>query len=181
MSELATIRASQREKAQKVALVQEKFKAAKMAIVTDYRGLTVAQLTRLRRDIREVAGEYQVIKNTLVRRALRETSYASLDHLLEGPTGWVFAYEDPVALSKAVVKFSDENDKLKIKGGWFEGEFLDQSKVKVLARMPSRPELQAKLLRVIQAPSVQLLRLVQEPGARVARLIERLKAGKSES
>ncbi|MFQ5902983.1 MAG: 50S ribosomal protein L10 [Candidatus Binatia bacterium] len=181
MVELATKSSSREEKARKVAAVQEKLKAAKMTIVTEYRGLTVAQMTRLRREIRQASGEYQVIKNTLVRRALKDTAYGSLDHLLEGPTGWVFGYEDPVTLSKALVKFIADNQKLTIKGGLLEGEFMDQAKVKVLAQMPSRSELQAKLLALMQAPAVQLLWLIQEPGARVTRLLETLRKEKSES
>ncbi len=181
MAELATGASNLEGKAKTVATVQEKFKAAKMAIVTEYRGLTVAQMTRLRREIRQASGEYQVIKNTLVRRALKDTVYGSLDRLLEGPTGWVFGYDDPVLLSKTLVKFVEENEKLTIKGGLLEGEFMDQAKVKVLARMPSRPELQATLLALMQAPAVQLLRLIQEPGARVVRLLETLRKGKSEA
>ena len=73
-----------------------------MAIVTEYRGLTVAQMTKLRREIRQASGEYQVIKNTLVRRALKDTVYGDLEKLLEGPNGWVFAYDDPVVLSKTL-------------------------------------------------------------------------------
>ena len=180
MAELEVVRASHGEKGEAVAFVHEKFKTAKMAIVTEYRGLSVAQMTRLRRAIRDASGEYQVIKNTLVRRALKDTAYGSLDRLLDGPNGWVFAYDDPVMLSKALVKFADDNDKLAIKGGVFEGQFMEPAKVKVLAQMPSKPELQAKLLALIQAPATQLVRLVQEPGARVVRLLETLRKGKSE-
>jgi large subunit ribosomal protein L10 len=180
MAELETMRASHGEKAETVAVVHEKFKTAKMAIVTQYRGLSVAQMTRLRREIREASGEYQVIKNTLVRRALQDTGYDTLNRLLDGPNGWVFAYNDPVMLSKALVKFADDNDKLAIKGGFFEGQFMEPAKVKVLAQMPSKPELQARLLALIQAPATQLARLVQEPGARMVRLLETLRKAKSE-
>jgi large subunit ribosomal protein L10 len=180
MAELQTARASHAEKAETVAAVHERFRAAKIAIATEYRGLTVAQMTRLRREIRLAAGEYQVIKNTLVRRALQDTAYGALERLLEGPNGWVFAYEDPVALSKMLVKFGDDHDKLKIKGAVFEGEFMDPARVKVLAQMPSKPELQAKLLATIQAPATQLARLMQEPGARVVRLLESLRKTKAE-
>jgi large subunit ribosomal protein L10 len=157
------------------------FKSAKIAIVTEYRGLTVAQMTRLRREIRQASGEYQVIKNTLVRRAFKDTSYDSLERLLQGPNGWVFGYEDPVMLSKALVKFVEENEKLTIKGGVFEGEFMDPAKVKILSQMPSRPELQAKLLALMQAPATHLVRLIQEPGARVVRLLETLRKSKAEA
>jgi large subunit ribosomal protein L10 len=180
MAELENARASHGEKAETVAAVHERLRSAKMAIVTEYRGLTVAQITRLRREIRQASGEYRVIKNTLVRRALKDTGYGALEMLLQGPNGWVFAYDDPVLLSKALVKFADDNEKIKIKGGVFEGEFLDPAKVKVLAQMPSKPELQAKLLAMIQAPATQLLRTIQEPGARVVRLIESIRKSKSE-
>ena len=93
----------------------------------------------------------------------------------------VGCYDDPVMLAKMLVKFvEDNNEKLTIKGGVFEGEFMDPAKVKFLARMPSKPELQAKLLAMIQAPATQLVRLMQEPGARVVRLLETLRKGKSE-
>ena len=180
MAELETARASHAEKAETVAAVQERLKAAKLAIVTQYRGLNVDQMTRLRREIRQASGEYQVIKNTLVKRALKGSAYADLERLLEGPNGWVFAYDDPVVLSKALIKFADENEKLAIKGGVFEGQFMDPAKVKVLSQMPSKPELQAKVLATIQAPATQLARLFQEPGARVVRLLEVLRKGKAE-
>lgn len=180
MADLETARASHGEKAETVAAVHERLKAAKMAIVTEYRGLTVAQMTRLRREIRQASGEYQVIKNTLVRRALKDTAYGDLERLLQGPNGWVLAYDDPVMLTKALVKFADDNGKLAIKGGVFEGQFMEPAKVKVLAQMPSKPELQAKLLAIINAPATQLVRLIQEPGARVVRLLETLRKGKSE-
>jgi large subunit ribosomal protein L10 len=180
MVELENVRAGHGEKAETVAVVHHKFATAKMAVATEYRGLSVAQMTKLRREIRQASGEYQVIKNTLVRRALKDTAYGSLGGLLEGPNGWVFAYDDPILLSKALVKFVDDNEKFRIKGAVFEGEFMDPAKVKTLAQMPSKPELQAKLLALIQAPATQLVRLVQEPGARVVRLLETLRKAKSE-
>ena len=180
MAELETVRASHGAKSETVAAVHEKFKAAKMAVVTEYRGLTVSQMTRLRREIREASGEYKVIKNTLVRRALKDTGYGSLDVMLEGPNGWVFAYDDPVLLSKTLVKFSEDHDKLRIKGAVFEGQMMDPAKVKVLAQMPSKPELQAQLLALVQAPATQLVRLIQEPASRVVRLLDAARKGKTE-
>jgi large subunit ribosomal protein L10 len=180
MSETELVRASHGEKAETIGAVHERLRSAKMAVVTEYRGLTVAQMTRLRREIREASGEYQVIKNTLVRRALDGTAFGDLEKLLEGPNGWVFAYEDPVILSKALIKFADDHDKLTIKGGVFEGRFMDTAAVKALSQMPSKPELQAKLLAMINAPATQLVRLMQEPGARVVRLLESVRKSKSE-
>ena len=171
---------NQQQKAENIAAVKGKFDAAKMAIVTEYRGLTVGQMAELRREIYGAEGEYKVIKNTMVRLALKDGGYASLGSLLNGPNGWVFAYQDPITLSKVLVKFSEQYEMLKIKGGVLEGEFLEPEKVKSLATMPSRPELQAKLLALMQAPATQLVRLIQEPGARVARLLETIRKGKSE-
>lgn len=180
MSEVEAARAGHGAKAETVAAVHRRLKSAKMAIITEYRGLTVAQMTRLRRDIRDASGEYQVIKNTIVRRALGDTAYGELEKFLKGPNGWVFAYDDPVPLSKALIKFADDTDKLRIKGGMFEGRFMDPASVKVLSQMPSKPELQAKVLAMINAPATQLLRLVQEPGARIVRLLESVRKTKSE-
>ncbi len=178
MSEVQVARASHGEKAQTVSAVHQLLRSAKMAVVTEYRGLTVAQMTKLRREIRDASGEYQVIKNTLVRRALKDTAFGDLEKLLAGPNGWVFAYDDPVMLSKALIKFADGNDKLAIKGGMFEGRFMDPAGVKVLSQMPSKPELQAKLLAMINAPATQLLRTIQEPGAQMVRLLESLRRTK---
>jgi len=164
----------------RVTEVQDKFKAANMAIVTEYRGLTVTQMVQLRREICAASGEYKVFKNTMVRLALKDGVFSSLENLLKGPNGWVFSYEDPVSLAKTLVKFSEQHQMLKIKGGILEGEFLEPAKVKDLAKMPSRQELQAKLLALMQAPGTQLVRLIQEPGARVVRLLETIRKTKSE-
>jgi large subunit ribosomal protein L10 len=180
MSEVQVVRAHHGEKAETVAAVHQLLKSAKMAIVTEYRGLSVAQMTNLRREIRGASGEYQVIKNTLVRRALKDTAFGDLEKLLEGPNGWVFGYDDPVVLSKTLIKFADGNDKLAIKGGMFEGRFMDPAGVKVLSQMPSKQELQARLLAMINAPATQLLRTIQEPGARMVRLLESLRKTKGE-
>lgn len=180
MSEAQVVRAGYGEKSEAVNAIHERLKSAKMAIVTEYRGLTVAQMTKLRGEVRQVSGEYQVIKNTLVRRALKDTVYGDLEKLLEGPNGWVFAYDDPVLLSKTLLKFAEDNDKLTIKGGVFEGRFMDPAGVKVLSQMPSKPELQAKLLATINAPATQLLRTIQEPGAQMVRLLESLRKTKGE-
>jgi len=179
--ELATRSSTLEEKRRQMAEFQEKLKSAKMAVLTEYRGLTVAQMARLRRELRQVSGEYKVIKNTLGVQALKGTTYGPLEKLLEGPTGWVFAYEDPVVLSKVLVKFFEEHPKLTIKAGLLEGALLSREQLKGLAKMPSRPELLAKLLALMQAPAVQLLRLVQEPGARVVRLLEDVRKGKEQA
>ncbi|MGH7848592.1 MAG: 50S ribosomal protein L10 [Candidatus Binatia bacterium] len=178
MTDSEIVRSGFQDKGEKTQAIGTKLQLAKMALITEYRGLTVAQMTRLRRELRAVSGEYKIVKNTLVRRALKETSYQALEKHLQGPTGWVLSYEDPVALSKVLVKFIDDNAKLRIKGGMLEGQALDQAQVKELAKMPGKKEISAKLLAVMQAPAGQLLRLVQEPGARVVRLLEAARRSK---
>lgn len=168
------------EKIETVSEFQGKFSNATVAIVTEYRGLSVGKMTQLRRDIRSVMGEYRIVKNSLARLALEDTAYRSLDKFLQGPNGWVLGYEDPVSLSKALIKFAEQNEALVIKAGVVEGELLDRAAVGELAKMPSRPELQAKLLSLMQAPAVQLLRTMQEPGAELVRLMEALRKKNAE-
>ena len=111
---------------------------------------------------------------------MKEGEFSGLEPLLKGPNGWVFAYRDPVSLSKALVKFSEQYAMLKIKGGVLDGEYLGPEKVKDLAKLPSREGLQAQLLSLMQAPATHLVRLIQEPGARVARLLEMVRKSKPE-
>jgi large subunit ribosomal protein L10 len=163
------------EKGACVAELQQRFEAAKLAVVTDYRGLTAGQLDRIRSEIRAAEGEYRVAKNTLTRRAIADTDAREIGSLLSGPTAFVFAYQDPLAVAKILVRFAGEHKALEIKGGVFEGEFLAPEAVKGLAELPSREQLLGHLLAALQAPAVQLLRTLQEPAARMARLVDALR------
>ncbi len=166
------------EKTAVVGEFKERFTNATMAVVTDYRGLSVGKMTQLRCDVREAAGEYRIAKNNLVRLAIRETSYQALEDCLTGPNGWVFAYDDPVVLSKALVRFAEQNQELTIKGAVLDGELLEPVRFKGLASLPSLPELQAQVLSLMQAPASRLLRTIQEPGGQLVRLLDALKEGK---
>jgi large subunit ribosomal protein L10 len=139
--------------------------------VTEYRGLTVAQLNKLRRELQAIGATYRVSKNTLTRLAIRETAFAKLDALLRGPTGVVTSGKDPVAVAKILVRFAEQHDKLKISGGVLDGEPLAAAGVNALAKLPSREILLAQLLGLLQAPASQLLRTIQEPGASLVRLL----------
>lgn len=149
-----------------------------MAVVTDYRGLSVSEMTQLRCDVRDAAGEYKIAKNNLVRLAIRDTAYQELEDFLTGPNGWVFAYDDPVGLSKALVRFADQNDALTIKGAVLDGALLEPAQVKGLATLPTLPELQAQLLSLMQAPASRLLQTIQEPGGQLVRLLEAFRKSK---
>ena len=122
-----------------------------------------------------------MIKNTLVRRALEDTAFGDLERLLEGPNGWVFAYDDPVVLSKTLVKFADDNEKFAIKGGVFEGEFMDPGAGQGLVADAEQARAAGQVARDDHAPATQLVRLIQEPGARMVRLIERTRPQKSQA
>jgi large subunit ribosomal protein L10 len=160
------------EKSELVSDLEQKLKAAKVALVTRYDRLTVAQVDRLRREVRGVNGECRVAKNTLARRALASTSYGAAEKWLEGPTAFVLGYEDPIAVTKVIAKWAEtETEKFIIKGGLFEGEVLEAKGVVELAKTPSKDVLRAKLLGVLQAPASKLVRLLNEPGAQLARLM----------
>jgi len=166
---------------QKTAVIAEladRLSGASLGVVTEYRGLTVAQLNKLRRELQGAGASYRVTKNTLTRRAIKETAFAKLDELLRGPTGLVTTAKDPVAVAKILVRFAEQNDKLKINGGVLDGEPLPASSVSALAKLPSREVLIAQLLGLLQAPASQLLRTIQEPGASLVRLLGAIEKAK---
>lgn len=141
-----------KEKQQVVADVTEKFRGSACTVITDYRGLSVADVTELRKQLREAGIEYQVLKNTLCRRATAEAELTDLDVHLAGPTAIAFSKEDPVTPAKILNDFAKKNEHLKIKGGIVEGKIVDYSQIKALAELPSREGLLSMLLSVLQAP-----------------------------
>jgi len=139
------------EKQQLVSDVSAKLRESSCTVVADYRGLTVAQVTQLRKNLREAGVEFQVLKNTLVRRATAEAELTDLDSVLTGPTAIAFS-KDIIAPAKILNDFAKKNDKLQIKGGVVEGRVVDQAQIKALADLPSREGLLSMLLSVLQAP-----------------------------
>ena len=164
------------EKATSVATLHERFKKATVTLLATSQGLNVTKMQRLRRAVKQAGGEYKVAKNTFARRALQDTGFAGLHDLLDGPTGLIFGYADPVTVTKALVRFAEENEKVAIKAAVLDGELLQPAAVSELAKMPGREALLAALLRLMQAPAVQLLRTVQEPGARLVRVLDHVRA-----
>lgn len=128
--------------------------------VVDYRGLTVKEIQELRTSIREAEAGMKVYKNTLMHIALQELELPNLDALLEGPSAFVFAGEDPVASAKALKDFAKKNQNLVIKGGMMDGLFVDAAQVEAIASLPSREELIAKLLGTISNPLVKTVRVL---------------------
>ena len=168
------------EKTAVISAIQGRLRESNLAVMTEYRGLTVAQMNRLRRELKQVGAVYQVTKNTLTRRALKDTAFEKLAELLQGPTGMVTTDQDPIVVAKVLVKFAEQHDKLKITGGVLDGSVLEARTVSDLAKLPSREVLMAQLLGLIQAPATQLLRTMQEPGARLVRLLGALERRKSD-
>jgi len=144
-----------------VAELTKKLAAVKGAVLTDYRGLTVAQDTKLRRKLREAGVEYRVVKNTMARIAARELGLEGLDPYLEGPTAIAMSFADPVAPAKIISQFSKENKILEIKAGVVEGKVIDVAGVRALASLPSRQVLLAMLSNGMQAPIVGVVNVLQ--------------------
>ncbi|UKS25604.1 50S ribosomal protein L10 [Paenibacillus sp. HWE-109] len=140
------------EKEQAVAEVTEKFKASASTIIADYRGLNVAQVTQLRKTLREAGIEFVVLKNSLARRASANAELSALDEYLTGPTAIAFSKDDLVAPAKILTDFAKKNDQLSVKGGVVEGRVVGYDQIKALAELPSRDGLLSMLLSVLQAP-----------------------------
>ena len=134
-----------KQKEEEVSKLAEKLKDAKVILLTDYRGINVADVTKLRADLRNATSEYRVIKNNIIKRALDANGESGLDDLLEGPTAIVIGTEDYLEPSKVIYNFSKNNEFYKIKGGIIEGKVMTAEEIITLAKLPSRQELMAKL------------------------------------
>jgi len=162
-------------KEQKSAVVDKlsgTFKNAKIALVSEYRGMTVAETTEVRRKLRAVRGELKVAKNTLIRRAIQDTAYKSLDDKLGGPVGLIISSEDPVEVAKTVISFKDLGDKFKLRGGVVDGAPVTAEEIQALATLPPKEVVMAQLLGLLNAPATRLVRLLNEPGSALARVID---------
>ena len=137
--------------------LENAFKGTESAIVVDYKGLKVPQVTELRRQVRGARGQYKVVKNTLARRALKGTTLEPLSEHFVGTTAVAYSGDDPVALAKVLTTFAKTAPALQIKAGVVQGRAIKASEVSELATMPGKPELYAKLLFVLQAPMQQLV------------------------
>jgi len=149
---------------EKVAVVDEvrdKLSSASAAILTEYRGLTVKDISALRRSLRAVGGEYRVYKNTLVRFAARDMGLGGLEALLEGPTAIAFVDRDAVAVAKALRDYARTNPNLVVKGGLLGESVLDAQAAGALADLPSREVLLARIAGGLAAPMVQFAGLLQ--------------------
>ena len=134
-----------KQKEEEVKVLAEKFKEAKLVLLTDYRGINVSDDTKLRNDIRNVNAEYKIIKNNIVKRALNANGENGLDSLLEGPTAVIMSNEDYLEPSKVIYNFTKGNDFYKIKGGIIDGKVMTAEEIITLAKLPSRETLLSML------------------------------------
>src|SRR5699024_10171626 len=141
--------------AKKAAIVEEvfeKFQSASSAVVVDYRGLTVAEVTDLRKQLREAGVEMRVVKNTMLRKAAELAEIEELNEVFVGPTAIAFSEEEVVAPAKIMVEFAQEVEALEVKGGYMEGEVVTVETIEAVAKLPDREGLLSMLLSVLQAP-----------------------------
>jgi large subunit ribosomal protein L10 len=148
------------EKSLIIKEMTERFKQAKAAVLTDYKGLNVAEATKLRRRFRKSDCEFKVAKNTLVRLAAKQAGVEGLDSYLEGPTAIAFSEHDPVAPAKVLFEFIREFKKMEIKAGVLEGRVIDAVVVRKLADLPSREVLLTKVAGGMQAPLYGLVNVL---------------------
>ena len=148
---------SKAEKTTELNALSVAFKEADTAVLVDYRGISVPQVTELRRQVRAAGGSYRVVKNTLAKRAAAGTSLSALTEHFSGTTAVVYTKKDPVAMAKAITTFAKGAPTLSIKAAIVQGRAVTAAAVDDLASLPSKPELYAKLLFVLQAPMQQLV------------------------
>jgi large subunit ribosomal protein L10 len=148
------------EKIETVQDLKTRLEGVRALLLTEYRGLSVQQLSDLRKQLRSVAAEYKVVKNRLARLAL-SPELAPVGPHLKGPTGMIISREDPVAVAKALHTFAKTNQALVIKAGYVEGQVLEPAGLKALADLPSREALRAQLVGALQGPLAQLVGLLQ--------------------
>ena len=139
-------------KQEAVDVITSKLRESATTVVADYRGLNVSQVTELRKQLREAGIEFQVLKNSLLRRATSAAELSELDEVLTGPTAVAFSTDDVVAPAKILNDFAKKNDALKLKGAVVEGRVIGVDEIKALAELPSREGLLSMLLSVLQAP-----------------------------
>lgn len=163
------------DKQKVVEELQEKFASTKVVIVTDYKGLNVAQMTELRRKLSEADVEYKVVKNTLLSRASKDTDVALLTDVFEGPSAIALSFNDPVAPAKVLTQFAKDHKKLEIKAGVMDGRRLDLDAITALSKLPSREELLSQVLSAMNAVPSGLVRALADVPRRMLNVLSAIK------
>jgi len=166
-------------KSEKISQIKEKIEKAKVAIVTDYKGLSVEEITKLRRLIQKEDGDYMVTKNTLAKLAVKGTDYEVLTDAFTGPVAIAFGFEDQVAPAKALSKFIKESKKGEILAAAMDGQLLSASEAKALANIPSKQEIYAKMLGCINSPASGIANSVNAVMSSLTRAVAAVRDKKS--
>lgn len=169
------------EKATIVEELSSKLASAKFAVLTDYRGLTVPAMEELRRKLKSSNAELRVAKNTLLKRAIKDTSFASLEAFLEGTTALTISAADPVASAKVIVEFAKANPKLAVKTAVLDGKALTPNELTALSSLPGKDELRAILLGTMLAVPSSFVRVLNGVPQKVVYLLQAIKDKKEQS
>ena len=157
-----------KSKAGTVEALRRSIDAQRGAVVAEFRGLSVAEMTALRKKLREVDAEFRVVKNTLIRRAAKDTGFGQLDEFFSGPTAVALTHGDPVALAKAMKEFAGGSPKIRLKAGFFDGKVLGVRDVETLAEVPPRETLLARLAGGLASPLSRLAQALSGPPRKLA-------------
>lgn len=166
------------EKVSEVEILKDRLSRARAVVLTDFRGLTVAEINQLRARLREARVEYRVVKNRLLRIAAREAGIEGLDRYLEGPTGVAFGYEDPVLPAKIIHDFIRQMRKLETKGGVVDRRTVTPQEIRALADLPPRPVLLAQLAGSILGPLYGLMNVLTGPGRGLVVALDQIRRGR---